>query len=225
MFWPDCSGKDTFFLPNEPLRSSQAKFESLYNASKVDRKLHWTNSIGYVSLEIEFDNITFPFECSNDEASVLILLSENKCLTFNELLGMTGFDESRLKKSLKTWLEKDILLCNDRDQLYVANSYNAHDANECFIDYELKSWSSDKAQNNVIIPKFKDIFEKVFPLIQGMLRNMGALPVNKIHSSLGLFSSEYKEQESDLKRFLEYKASSGVIQIKPDGNFSLKSDS
>jgi anaphase-promoting complex subunit 2 len=216
---------DSFFLPNETLRASQAKFESHYNASKVDRKLNWTNSIGYASLEIEFDNITLPFECSNDEASVLILLSENENLTFIELLEMAGFDESRLKMSLKTWLEKEIVLCNDRDQLYVVNSYKAHDANECFIDYELKSWNSDKTHSNVTVPKFKDIFEKVFPLIQGMLRNMGALPVSKIHSSLGLFSSEYKEHENDLKRFLDYKASSGVIQIKPDGIFSLKSDS
>lgn len=222
LFWPT-TAIDSFFLPTDLLKCQLEAFQKAFFLWKPGRTLEWANAVGFVDLEVHFDNIMVPVQCDNDEASILILSCEKQAeISLHELMSITGFTKERALKALGLWVTKGLIQRTCSNNFLVPSTYDPDNSASSFVDYELVDWEVEPK----VLPngpsKSNDIFERLMPLIMGMLANFGSLSVGRIQNSLGLLASDYIMKEHDLKAFLDSKVTEGILQQTSDLTYSAK---
>ncbi|CAH2350521.1 putative anaphase-promoting complex subunit 2 [[Candida] railenensis] len=185
MYWPMLDkgvSTEEFNLPT----SIQEQFTS-YSELYADipfghgRYLKMVPSLGLAKLELEIQNETFYFEVCPGEAAIIDLFNgdgNDIQLTLDDICSKTGMTVYLATKYIQPWVKRNVLLEIE------TNSYKPNTSN-----HEIKSNSnfSEDSKNMMSSEHHKFArMDKLWPLILGMLTNLGPLSITKIQSFLNI---------------------------------------
>lgn len=213
--WPEFEPA-SFYLPSAELMQCHREVEQRAMILDKDKLYTWTNSYGQVELEVQFDNGTVDFDCTPDEASVLVVAVEQASATFDSLQAQTGFSGLRLKAALFYWVRKKVLLWDGGDNFAIARH---HVPGAEYVDCDPTSWTIEHSR----CLEGSSVLHRVLPLIRGILSNLGAMPLGQIHANLQRIWGGYGSQESELHVFLEVQVSGGILCITDEGFYNVVS--
>lgn len=173
-----------------------------------------------VDLEITFTNGTFQFRVPPEAA---ILLSSfdfpaDSQESFNLALlsAVTGLaDKNLLKAALLYWLKKRVIEpCPDVPFHFRFASIYDPSNGEC-VDAHLTliEPSDEFADEEEDIDAEVMSLQRFWPIMANMFKTFGQLSLERIHSTLSMFSKEYKGPISLLSRFLQQKVKEGVLNV------------
>ncbi len=83
-YWPINYDYESFKMPPN-LQAVFDQYSAKYSLTKAMRKLIWHHSLGWVDLELEFDNGSFNFKCLPTHA-ILISYFDEKCIKLSFFL-------------------------------------------------------------------------------------------------------------------------------------------
>jgi anaphase-promoting complex subunit 2 len=125
-YWPINYDYESFKMPQN-LQAIFDQYSSKYSMTKAMRKLIWHHSLGWVDLELEFDNGSFPFKCLPTHA-ILISYFDEKCkqnlhviyildlntsknsgMSLKELATHVGMSESMVRQLMSFWVHKGVV--------------------------------------------------------------------------------------------------------------------
>jgi hypothetical protein len=180
----------------------------------------WRPHLDEVDLEITFTNGAFHFRAPL-EAAILLKSFDFPAgaqKSFNlELLSVTSGigDKSLLRAALLFWLKKRVLVACAEEAFHFrfALSFDAS-GGDC-VDAHLTLLES----NDNFADEEQDIdteivaLQRFWPIIANMFKTFGQLSLERIHSTLSMFSKEYKGPITLLSRFLQQKVKEGVLSV------------
>ncbi|GAA5955125.1 hypothetical protein JCM3765_003202 [Sporobolomyces pararoseus] len=236
LFWPSFQTSSTssnssssLKLPGQ-LGKIQSKYDQTFTSLKSDKKLKWLPSLGNVNLTIEMkDGRTFTLDSTPIQAAVLELFSSSDTTTTwtieNLQTELKLSDISIVRNALFFWNNLGILKAssNDPDQWQLVeeqpnnNQPGVTETNQVahVIEEEKQAVQSVEEQGIAQMRVF-------WQFIQGMLTNLGTLPLSRIHSTLNMLAPGYKGKTLDeLKALLQQVESEGLVRKLPSGSYKI----
>lgn len=231
-FWPENLGFSqneikNFKLPKE-LEEMFSSYKEAFEAVKVNRTLIWHYQLGTVELEIEFKDKTQEFSVRPIQAAIIYLFQKQNQWKFSAISQELDVLPSILRRSIFYWKNIGVLreIENDCFEI-VENSPSLHKPNplsdqfnpistdfDMFLDDE-ESMNETKNENNLQV---------FWNFIDNMLKNLHALPLERIYSILKMFNMQSPEIENlsihELRHFLDGKVTEGKL-ICINGQYDL----
>lgn len=200
-------------------------YKKAFNYTKPSRTLFWIPNEGTVTLEIERDHAEpITLDVSPIQATVISLF-ENKGkglliqdeIKIQELAEMTKCSLEVIKDSVQFWHTYKLLeLCGDT----VISLEKASEERK----QQLNSQQMDHYENDNSSSKLKCSGDSIWPMVRGMLTNLGPSHSTNIHKTLVMFSSDDCHFNIDeLECILEYFVQSDKL-ICEDKKYSIKKD-
>ena len=171
-------------------------------------------------MEITFTNGAFHFRAPLEAAILLNTFDfpDDAQESFDlKLLAMTSgiSDKSLLKSALLFWLKKRVIVPCPEEAFHFrfALSYDAS-CGDC-VDAHLTLFepSDDFADEEQDIDAEVLALQRFWPIIANMFKTFGQLSLERIHSTLSMFSKDYKGPVTLLSRFLQQKVKEGVLNV------------
>ncbi|GAA5855675.1 hypothetical protein JCM8547_001640 [Rhodosporidiobolus lusitaniae] len=246
LFWPSFqsqSGTGGLKLPGQVGRA-QSLYTASFTSLQPSKKLRWLPQLGTVSLTLTFeDGREVRCEATPVQAGVVECLGERDTWTPSALA-----EALRLPSSSSSASSGDGAAATARNALYFWHnlgvvrqlSSSSPEAEEEWqlIEHASSHLLQDQAggggkeevhvveeeQQAVQSVEEKRVEEmRVFwQFIQGMLTNLGALPLSRIHSTLSMLAPGYKGKTTDeLTALLETLAGEGVVMKTAKGDWKV----
>ncbi|EPQ50963.1 Cullin [Gloeophyllum trabeum ATCC 11539] len=214
-FWPSLQS-GSFVMPQK-LRSIQEEYAREFTAFKPDKRLVWLSHMGSVKLELELQDRTIEAEVTPVAAAIIELFSEKDVWTAGELMAqMQRLDKEHLRKGLNVWVDLGVLKEEGADK------YRLLEVAE----------ESSKKEGTVSAPKPKELpavqttqqqqaeqMRVFWNYIEGMLTNLGSLPLDRIQNMLK-FARGYDRSIEQLGMFMEAARREGLVVVR-DGMWRL----
>lgn len=128
-------------------------------------------------------------------------------------------DREVLVSAIKFWIKKRVLLVNfenDKASFRFAREYDPEQS-DC-VDTHLLSFSKDDSGGSFADDEDEDLEEEVvalqkyWPIITNMFKTFGQISAERIHSTLSMYSKEYKGGSIQLLiKFLQLKVKEGTL--------------
>ncbi|KAI0801938.1 hypothetical protein BC629DRAFT_1284384 [Irpex lacteus] len=216
-FWPSLQ-TNTFTMPGQ-FKQIQEVYQKEFTTFKPDKKLVWMSHLGTVSLDVELNDRTISAEVPPLEAAIIELFSQQDILTPEEIIEKIGsIERPAVIKALGTWIELGVIKQDETNKfrlLHVAEaaagpkSAQRPQAMVVEEDVPLIAAQQQQAEQMKVFWKF----------IEGMLRNLGSLPVDRIQQMLK-FAPGYDRSVEQLGQFMEAARREGLVTVK-DGMWKL----
>ena len=108
-FWPKADEHITFQIPSHMQPTFEA-FSKKYSEIKQMRTLVFNHNLGNVSIKLQFENGTFPFEVSPLHAIIISFFAyNNKSISVKEISNQLNLPVSTVRKKLSFWINKGVL--------------------------------------------------------------------------------------------------------------------
>lgn len=164
------------------------KYCQVYNEIKPGRTLHLYKDQGIVVLNLTFqDGRKQRCEATLEQCSVIqqfdTSTSTTTGLTEQMIAARLQMDPARARAALQHWVQENVLYYNGtayktKEFLNDQPSEESPTSKDSNTSSQLSETTPDRDS------KLTSVLEKSWPFIQGMLTNLGALKINKIHSFL-----------------------------------------
>ncbi|KAK2463769.1 hypothetical protein APHAL10511_004207 [Amanita phalloides] len=215
-FWPTLKTSD-LTMPGQ-FQELQKEYAQEFHKFKPDKRLKWLPQLGTVELELELEDRTVDATVPPLEAAFIELFSQKSIWRMDELIEAVGsIDRSAALKALITWVDLGVL---------------KEDVEDTFRLLDVAEEPSAEVRERRIVPVVPDVppaasaqqeqAEKMrvyWKYIEGMLTNLGGLPVDRIQSMLR-FVPGYDQTIEQLGVFLEAAKREGLL-IVGDGVWKL----
>ncbi|KAL7280018.1 hypothetical protein ACG7TL_006431 [Trametes sanguinea] len=216
-FWPPLQ-TNSFTMPGQ-FREIQESYAREYHLFKPDKKLHWLSHLGTIKLEIELQDRTISEEVPPLEASIIELFSQKDTWTVDQLVTeFKSVEKTAILKALTTWVDLGVLKEEESDRYKLLEVAEA-----------VPSRSKAPARSAPVVEETTHTLSvqqqqaeqmKVFwKFIEGMLTNLGTLPLARIQAMLK-FAPGYDRTIEQLAEFMEAARREGLVQVK-DGMWKL----
>ncbi|KAG9315870.1 hypothetical protein JVU11DRAFT_3519 [Chiua virens] len=217
-FWPALE-TSSIIMPGQ-FQEAQEHYAREFTTFKPDKTLRWLPHLGRVQLELELDDRKVEADVPPLEAAFIELFSEKDTWTIDELISSVGtVSRSAALKSLATWVDMRVLK-EESENVFkllsvaedpmpgtkVAISKLAHGEDEL---PPMMSVQQQQAEQMKVYWKF----------IEGMLTNLGSLPLDRIQTMLRL-APGYDRTIEQLGNFMEAAKREGLATVK-DGMWRL----
>ena len=202
-FWPK-SKKFEDFKPCAPLQNMIDAYNKHFMVYKKRRKLEWNFNVGFADLELDFGEKTMNFEkVPSIEASIILSFDVENHLTLQSLSESLGLPSDVIKRKIGFWTSKGLIkqMNDDGEISYLLHDGVDEDNSENFdqnfddnngnLDDEEEEENETNGEVNII------------PYITSMLKNLGAMNLQKIHFSLSMFINDFSQSETELKKQLD----------------------
>jgi len=214
-FWPTLQ-TGTFVLPHR-LRAIQEEYSWEYTAFKPDKKLVWLSHMGSVKIEVELQDRTLEVDVPPVSAAIVELFSEKDRWSVDELIAQMGrIDRPSVMKGLLVVVDLGILKEEETDHyklLEVAEEASAESGAS-------RSAAMDELPGVQTVQQQQAEQMRVFwRFIEGMLTNLGSLPLDRIQNMLK-FAPGYDRNIEQLGMFMEAARREGMVVAK-DGMWRL----
>jgi anaphase-promoting complex subunit 2 len=216
LFWPKLPV--TKFIPPEFVRQyidltrQMDAYVKTYEDSKTSRKLEWMSEHGLVELIIaKQDGSKLELQVSPVEAAVVLLFEKECEMSLHLVAEQIGTSLDRAKQAVDFWKAHEVL------QLFDELVVSLDD-----IDSErLRQLSTQKTteistESIQCKQHLQEHVQTIWPMIQGMLTNLGALDKEMIHRTLGMFASDafqYSLTVQELEEFLEFLVTEDKLDV------------
>jgi anaphase-promoting complex subunit 2 len=206
-FWPKLA-EEPVFKPSPEFATSMNLFTSSFERVKGPRKLNWQQGLGMVVFRVTFDDgRVLDMTSTPLQAAIVQRFAERSKWTVEELLNdMEMNDESALRRRLVLLANQDVIRATDSS----ASSYETIEKAE---DVDSTGGTVDDETGHGLHSSMGDgdgpmdenaemaVYE---PYIFAMLRNLGQLPLERIHNMLQMFvkTPAYDKTQAQLAAFL-----------------------
>ncbi|KAF8527598.1 hypothetical protein BU17DRAFT_61723 [Hysterangium stoloniferum] len=210
-FWPSLQAGG-LKMPGQ-YQTLQEDYAREFAAFKPDKQLRWLSHLGTVHLEVQLQDRTIEAEATALEAAILELFSEKDTWTVDELIGQLGsVDHAPTVKALNTWADKGVLM-EKADACYVLLETADMTVKETV---QRAAPDGDEGFAVVTVQQQQAAQMKIhWKFIQGMLTNVGALPLERINSMLKLVPG-YDRSPEQLAMYLEGARREGLVILRDE---------
>ncbi|KIJ53213.1 hypothetical protein M422DRAFT_222616 [Sphaerobolus stellatus SS14] len=217
-FWPSLQTGGLKMLGQ--YQSLQEDYSKEFVTFKPDKQLRWLPHLGSIQLEIELQDRKIETEATPLEAAIIELFSEKDTWTVDDILPRLGsVDLAPSVKALNAWADKGVLV-EESEACYKLLEVASEDAGE--REYTRRQPVQEEELPNIVTMQQQQAEQmKVhWKFVQGMLTNIGALPLDRIHSMLNFAAPNYDRTPEQLLLYLESAKREGQLTMK-DGLWSL----
>ncbi|KAG6841615.1 hypothetical protein C0991_009040 [Blastosporella zonata] len=217
-FWPALESSD-IVMPGQ-FQKLQEQYSQEFNIFKPDKKLRWLPHLGTVHLELELDDRVVDADVPPLEAAFIELFSEKTVWTVDDLIaGVGSVDRGSALNALLTWVDRGVL---------------KEDTEGTFRLLEVAEEASPGPSSHVRAPAAPEVppvtsiqqqqaeqMKVYWKFIEGMLTNLGTLPLDRIQSMLK-YAPGYDRTIDQLGAFMEAARREGLVTGR-DGQWRLSS--
>ncbi|KAF8882924.1 ubiquitin-protein ligase [Gymnopilus junonius] len=221
-FWPALESSD-LVMPGQ-FHKLQEDYAHEFNVFKPDKKLKWLPHLGTVQLELELEDRKVQADVPPLEAAFIELFSDKPVWTLDELIVAVGsVNRSAAIKALSTWVDLGVLKEDPE------NTFNLLEKAEEGQSAAAAARERDTAK---LVAPIADIpalsgtqlqqaeqMRVYWKFIEGMLTNLGGLPLDRIQTMLK-FAPGYDKTIEQLASFLEAARREGHLVVR-DGVWRL----
>ncbi|KAJ2721292.1 Anaphase-promoting complex subunit 2 [Coemansia sp. Benny D115] len=214
-FWAGLGGLEPVCLPR-PMAEMQNKYAGVFESLRPARKLEWRDGLGSVTLEIELQDRVVHAQATVTQAATLFAMQEatgsGGAVEPGTLAGALECPEETVLAYLRFWQTKGVVREASSGLYEVAETLsdvdgtpgdeNAHgDSVHEMSDAEGDS-GSESGDPSAADGQRTEALRMHFNYIVGMLTNIGPLPLDRIHSMLGMFVPGDTTTADELRSFL-----------------------
>ncbi|KAF8625915.1 hypothetical protein AX17_006641 [Amanita inopinata Kibby_2008] len=216
-FWPTLKTGD-LIMPGQ-FQTLQEEYAHEFTVFKPDKKLRWLPQLGTVHLELELEDRRVDVNVPPLEAAFIELFSQKPVWSMDQLIEAVGsIDRSAALKALITWVDLGVLKEDVEDTfrlLEVAEEPSAEPRERRAVPVTpevppVASAQQQQAERMRVYWKF----------IEGMLTNLGALPLDRMQSMLRIVPG-YDQTAEQLGLFLDAARREGLLTVR-DGMWKLQ---
>jgi anaphase-promoting complex subunit 2 len=231
IFWPTLQNEQ--FKHHPRLQAGLDEFGSEFARLKNPRRLVWMNQLGTVQLELDVleEKADGTMAVETREFSVAPLLAtlishfeDKEEWTAEELSNETGIPEHMVQKRMGYWVNHRVIqlqppatyVVATRDHLLEGDIENHGVAmdEDCHEDQAVSVAAQEEEE--------MEVYESY---IAGMLKNIGQLPLERIHNMLKMFVTgsdmKYNKTPQQLSMFLQHLCKQEKLECGPDGMYKL----
>ncbi|CDK28875.1 unnamed protein product [Kuraishia capsulata CBS 1993] len=217
LYWPALD-KETFSLPSYATAEAD-KYAEAFTLSRKGRKLKMVPSLGTVSIDVEFADRTETYIVTPDKVAVLDLFQSPKGLQLEDVCGSLNMSDSLARRNIVYWLKAGVLQETPSGVFRVVENQEdtQRRAGASMADNHLIDDTPDDSSVNAM--------ESYLPFILGMLTNLGATPIPKMHSFLQMLvpkDNPYTATQSQLEAYLSTLVDEDKLELVNGGSYKLK---
>ncbi|XP_006463280.1 hypothetical protein AGABI2DRAFT_186909 [Agaricus bisporus var. bisporus H97] len=217
----------SFMLPGQ-FKTLQSTYLSQFTKFKPDKTLRFLPNLGSVTLLIRFgDEREMEVQVGAIEAGVLELFNMKAMLSLDELIqGLGGIDKGSVLKALLTWIDYGVLeevegregmfrvleVENDRKRDGGGGGGGGEGEERTRQAVAAHVHAQESSLPPVVSAQQQqaDQMRVYWKFIEGMLTNLGGLPIDRIQSMLR-FAPGYDQSVDQLSMFLDAARREGVV--------------
>ncbi|KAF8816437.1 hypothetical protein BYT27DRAFT_7221469 [Phlegmacium glaucopus] len=210
-FWPSLETSE-MIMPGQ-FQQLQTDYAHEFTIFKPDKKLKWLPHLGTVQLKLQLEDRVVDVDVPPLEAAFIELFSQKALWTSEELISSIGsIDRGAAIKALATWVDHGVLK-EDPENTFILleKAEGGLDAGVSTIPENppISSIQQQQAEQMRVYWKF----------IEGMLTNLGTLPLDRIQTMLK-FAPGYDRSIEQLALFMEAARREGLVVVR-DGVWRL----
>lgn len=220
----------TFHLPGN-LENELQKYSDIYSQLKPGRKLQLCKDQGKIEMELDFnDGRKLVLDVSLEQCSVINQFNstdgEPIYLSLEQLSEPLNIAPARLLDLLNFWIQRGVL--SEENGVYSVIEYSRTDFNQTQIEFPMKNENNNNElrDETEVERKCELILERSLPFIEGMLANLGAMKLNKIHSFLKITVPKNWGYNRitllQLEKYLNVLADEGKLKYITNGSYELE---
>ncbi|EIW59111.1 ubiquitin-protein ligase [Trametes versicolor FP-101664 SS1] len=214
-FWPPLQ-TNSFTMPGQ-FRDIQDSYAKEFHLFKPDKHLHWLSHLGTIKLDIELQDRTVSAEVPPLEASIVEFFSQKDIWTVDELVAeLKSVEKTAIVKALTTWLDLGVLKEEDEDRYKLLEIAEALPSGQ---KAATRAAADEEAPALAVQQQQAEQMKVFWKFIEGMLTNLGALPLARIQTMLK-FAPGYDQTIEQLAEFMEAARREGLVMVK-DGMWKL----
>ncbi|KAJ7814071.1 hypothetical protein B0H13DRAFT_2242786 [Mycena leptocephala] len=218
-FWPSLESSD-IVMPGQ-FQALQTEYAKEFSTFKPDKKLRWLPHLGTVHLELQLEDRTLEMDVPPLEAAFIELFSEKSESTFcsdiwtmDELIGGVGaVDRTAALKALITWIDLGVLKEDEE------NTFRLLEVTEEAAPSRIAPAAIEAPAVTAAQQQQADQMRLYWKFIEGMLTNLGSLPLDRIQTMLR-FAPGYDQTVEQLAGFMEAARREGLV-VGRDGMWKL----
>ncbi|GAA5986672.1 hypothetical protein JCM10908_003852 [Rhodotorula pacifica] len=219
LFWPSFQ-PTPLKLPGQ-LGRAQAAYDRAFASNKNDKRLRWMPQLGNVNLTIELKDRKVTADATPLQAAVIELFDKQDTWTSEALqqeLKVT--DASTVRNALYFWNNLGVLGSMPDDMWRLLEEQAAPSASVEAAPVHVMEEEKQAVQS--VEEKQVEEMRVFWQYIQGMLTNLGALPLSRIHATLNMLAPGYKGKTVDeLTALLEKVAAEGLVLKTASGSWKI----
>ncbi|KAK4057900.1 hypothetical protein OIO90_001119 [Microbotryomycetes sp. JL221] len=216
LFWPSFQ-PGPLKLPGQ-LGRAQLEYDRAFKSSRPDKKLRWLPQLGTVNITVDLKDRSLTLDVTPLQSAVLEMFSQQEIWTTDDLsIELMLMDMSMIRNALYFWNNKGVLkqLPDDTWQLLEFKDAAEERAPAHVIEEAQQAVQSVEAQQ---VEQMRIFWQ----YINGMLMNLGALPITRIHTTLNMLVPSYKGRTTDeLVAFLEAMSAEGLVERTTAGSWKI----
>ncbi|KAJ7064872.1 hypothetical protein C8F01DRAFT_1128556 [Mycena amicta] len=213
-FWPALESSD-IVMPGQ-FQALQKDYAKEFSTFKPDKKLRWLPHLGTVHLELQLQDRKVDVDVPPLEAAFIELFSQKNVWTMDELVaGVGSVDRTAALKALITWIDLGVLK-EDQENVFrlLEVEEEAGPAPMRSVPMAVEEPTLTAAQQQQ-----SDQMRLYWKFIEGMLTNLGPMPLDRIQGMLRL-APGYDQTTEQLGGFMEAAKRGGRVLVK-DGMWML----
>ncbi|KAJ8593951.1 hypothetical protein M405DRAFT_809991 [Rhizopogon salebrosus TDB-379] len=218
-FWP-ALGSGDIVMPGQ-FQILQEQYAKEFSVFKPDKVLRWLPHLGRVHLQLELEDRTLEADVPPLEAAFIELFSEKDIWTVDELVLRVGsINKSAAVKALATWVDMHVLK-EDSEGVFrllsVAEGPTPESRPQVHKPAEEEAGELPPVMS--VQQQQAEQMKMYWKFIEGMLTNLGSLPLDRIQTMLK-FAPGYDRTVEQLGSFMEAARREGLVNVK-DGVWRL----
>ena len=230
IFWPALQREEMKYHPR--IKSKLDEFSIEYAKLKNPRRLVWMKQLGSVELEVEayeededgnLVSHTKEVSCTPAHATLLAHFEDKGEWSSEELSMKTEMPEDMVRKRMGFWVNQRVVHSkrSGDGMLYSLISVSEAESNDQSFQHD-----DEDVEVAVSIGAQEEEEMKAYEsYIFGMLKNLGQLPLDRIHSMLKTFVAgsdhKYDKTPQQLAVFLQQLCKEEKLECSPDGLYTL----
>ncbi|KAI0322405.1 ubiquitin-protein ligase [Amylostereum chailletii] len=219
-FWPTLQ-TSKFTMPGQ-FKDIQDVYAREYTKFKPDKKLRWLPHLGRVRLDIELQDRTVSAEVPPLEAAFIEIFSEKDTWSVDDLISRVGaVDRTASLKALLAWVDLGVLKDEGGDHFRLLEKADASGPSRPTASRAAAAAAAAEEAPTVLTVQQQQAeqMQVYWKFIEGMLTNLGSLPLDRIQSMLK-FAPQYDRTVDQLAAFMDAARRQGLVVVK-DGVWKL----
>ncbi|KAG1843025.1 hypothetical protein DFJ58DRAFT_717883 [Suillus subalutaceus] len=216
-FWPALESSG-MVMPGQ-FQILQEQYAKEFSVFKPDKVLRWLPHLGRVHLQLELEDRTLEADVPPLEAAFIELFSEKDVWTVDELVLRSGsINRNAAVKALATWVDMHVLK-EDSEGVFRLLSVAEGPTPGSRPQVPKPAEAGELPPVMSVQQQQAEQMKMYWKFIEGMLTNLGSLPLDRIQSMLK-FAPGYDRTVEQLGNFMEAARREGLVNVK-DGMWRL----
>jgi len=217
-FWPSLETSE-MIMPGQ-FQQLQTDYAHEFTVFKPDKKLKWLPHLGTVQLELQLEDRVVDVDVPPLEAAFIELFSGKSVWTLEDLTSSVGsIDRGAAIKALSTWVDHGVLKEDPENTFILLEKAEEGDPD---VGREARVFvpaASEYPPVSTMQQQQAEQMQVYWKFIEGMLTNIGALPLDRIQTMLK-FAPGYDRSIEQLALFMEAARRESLVVVR-DGIWRL----